>query len=204
MPLYIGICTDFDKFSTEELKFVKSFSLAMLAGAAGISSIQNAKNDFFRLRVTLELRGDMFANWYLEVVRTMLTWSLVVRMRDAGWNTNDVNESNGEWWNRMAATCCNREGRPEVLRAYAPPVVTPAKLEILCAKQLWLQHERRNLPEKAETGLKRLESLLNLQSGGTLDRTKVGTARSAFATEDGRSDKAFPRAPEAARREPRF
>ena len=162
MPLHIGIRTNFDKFSKKELDFVHSYSLAMLAGRAGISRIKNAENDFWRFRVTLQLDSDMFSNWYLEDVQKILTYSLVVRMRDAGWSINEVYESKGDWWNRMVSTCFNQEGRLAPLRAYAPPVVTPTKLEILCAKQLWLQKGGHKMPEKAETALKRLESLLSL------------------------------------------
>jgi len=163
MPLYIGVERHFDQFSQKELKFVSSFTLGLLACAAGIARIGSTSNDFWRFRVTLELKGDgMFQNWYLEEVRTILTESLVVRMRDAGWSINHVNESKMEWWDRMVSTCSSQDGRLEALRAYAPPVVTPAKLEILCAKQLWLQKRWHKMPEEAETALKRLESVLSL------------------------------------------
>ena len=96
MPLIVGIVNGPDKgFSSEEISFINSFGMGVLAMAACVGRVDDPQKFHDRMQMTNAVTSiyNFLPRWF--------TVEFCGRLQEADWSANVTTESHTIWKNRM-------------------------------------------------------------------------------------------------------
>ena len=112
MPLIVGIVNGPDKgFSSEEISFINSFGMGILAMAACVGRVDDPQKFHDRIQMTNLVTGiyNFLPSWF--------TVEFCGRLQEADWSCNVTTESHTIWKNRMKQKLWETELRDYEKRA---------------------------------------------------------------------------------------